>query len=279
MVIWHFYDKYEQVVPNVIFWSFYTDNSDSKSESYLSFQSRLNPASLLSYCIIKWTDLWTVDFNKHARRERSMLTRVTQWRACQYRPLKLRQVRSLGWDRAGCQSVFMFVHVCVDVDVAAHTNKECKWKDTSEVKLEPLVTISLIGLRGQQGSVDGSITLSIWWPSHIGLANRGPDAGRTRSPSLRLSYCAFHGYVTLTQKNLSDHLCWFTFGLHCPVNPLDQLKRTFLMQEDLCCKLLHSGKIRVHEMWHWNGVFVLDISESRLHIKITNEIWYVVWYF
>lgn len=143
------------------------------------------------------------------------------------------------------------VCVCSDTQIR-------KWKETSEVKPEPLATISLIGLRGQQGSIDGSITLSIWWPNHIGLANRGLDAGNARSASLRLSYCARRGYVTLTQKNLSDHLCWFTPGLHCPVNPLDQLKRTFLMQEDLCCKLLHSGKIRVHEIWHLSSVFRLS---------------------
>lgn len=166
--------------------------------------------------------------------------------------------------------MFLFVCVCVASD------KESKWKDAIEVKLEPLATISLIGLRGQQGSIDGSITLSIWWPSHIGLANRGLDAGHTRSPSLRLSYCAFQCYVTLTQKNPSDHLCWFTFGLHCPVNPLDQLKRTFLMHEDLCCKLLHSGKIWVHEMWHWNGVFVLDFFFKQDSQMKTG---YFVWYF
>lgn len=162
------------------------------------------------------------------------------------------------------------MHACVCVYV--HTNKECKWKDTREVKLEPLATISLIGRRGQQGSIDGSITLSIWWPNHIGLANRRLDAGRTCSPSLRLSYCACQGYVTLTQKNLSDHLCWFTLGLHCPVNPLDQLKRTFLMHRDLCCKLLHSGKIWVHEVWHLNSVFVLDfISSQTQQLKVKKK--------
>lgn len=77
-------------------------------------------------------------------------------------------------------------------------------------------------------------------------------------PPFPLSYCARQGYVTLTQKNLSDHLCWFTPGLRCPINPLDQLKRTFLMQEDLCCKWHHSSKIRVHEIWHRSSVFVLD---------------------
>lgn len=165
----------------------------------------------------------------------------------------------------------MSVRVCV----FGHTNKERKWKDTSEVKLEPLAAISLIGLRGQQGSIDGSITLSIWWPTHIGLANRGLDAGHTRAPSLRLSYCARRGYVTLTQKNLSDHLSWFTPRLHCPVNPLDQLKSTFLMQEDLCCKLLHSGKIRVYEIWHLSSVFVLDFFKPDSDRNLIFCVWYL----
>lgn len=85
-----------------------------------------------------------------------------------------------------------------------------KWKDTSEAKLEPLAAIRLIGRRGQQGWIDGSITWSIWWP------NRTVLAGRPRSPSLGLSYSG--AAFTLTQENLSLHLCWFTPGLCCPVN-------------------------------------------------------------
>lgn len=135
--------------------------------------------------------------------------------------------------------VSLFVYVC-----ERESNKEYKWKDTSKVKLVPVATISLIGRRGQQGSIDGSITLSIWWPNHIGLANRGLDVGHTRSPSLELSYCACQSCVTLTQKNLSDHLCWFG-----PVRPLDQLEWTFKMQQDLCCWLLHIGKIWEYEVW------------------------------
>lgn len=52
----------------------------------------------------------------------------------------------------------MLVYLSVYVD--AHI-KGKKRKDTSGVKLEPRAAISLIGQRGQQGSIVGSIALSI----------------------------------------------------------------------------------------------------------------------
>lgn len=114
-----------------------------------------------------------------------------------------------------------------------------KPKDASEAKLKPPAAISLIGRRGQQRSIDGSITLSIWWPNRAGLA------WQTHSPSLCLSYCVCRNGLTLTQENLSHHLCWFMPGMRCPVNPFDQPTWTILMQEDLYRQWRHGGKIRV----------------------------------
>lgn len=94
------------------------------------------------------------------------------------------------------------VSVCVGLSECAYVDAQIKWKDTGEAKLEPLATISLIGHRGQQGSIDGSITLSIWWPHHTGLAKRGLDAGHAHSPCLRLSYWACQSCVALTQKSI-----------------------------------------------------------------------------
>lgn len=115
-----------------------------------------------------------------------------------------------------------------------------KGRDTRGAKLEPPAAIRLIGRAGQQRSIDGSITLSIWWPNHAGLARQ------SRSPRFCLSYCGRRSGLTLTQENLSHHLCWFTPGLRCPVNPFDQLTWTILMQ----------------------GEFMLPVTSRRLKYEV-----------
>lgn len=138
-----------------------------------------------------------------------MLTRVPQWRR-----VPIQAVKAEIWlETSGVRQdsdVSLCVCVCVRV--------EAQIKSPSERILSwTVAAIRLIGRRGQQGSIDGSIALSIWWPEHIGLANRGLDARHARAafplPRLELLCTPKLRYINTEKSIRSLMLIYATTAL------------------------------------------------------------------